>query len=281
MNRYDLTHFRLAVFYFVQCWFLPKSFEFSESNLSDPIMPGLQSISSAVVSSKGPSTIRFMDQKGNLEAASPCSSPVTLKRRFTREPVRGPESAQDLRFDNGITFSFQYPSVQDLMQMHIISSFNSQSPSRLPSAAPSPMALIDTEDSGRESECDSELELESVGADLPYSSYDDDRVVETFKARKPAQRSTAPSASRKPKQCACCGCTSTPLWRDMGKEMPLCNACGIRWKKYGIVCDVCQYVPCKQERENKNCKRCSAVLPMSAKRVRVMSPQTVQTVPKK
>lgn len=67
----------------------------------------------------------------------------------------------------------------------------------------------------------------------------------------------------------------------MGKEMPLCNACGIRWKKYGIVCDVCQYVPCKQERENKNCKRCSAVLPMSAKRVRVMSPQTVQTVPKK
>ena len=50
--------------------------------------------------------------------------------------------------------------------------------------------------------------------------------------------------SRKTKQCACCGCTSTPLWRDMGKDMPLCNACGIRWKKYGVVCDVCQVIIC-------------------------------------
>ena len=70
---------------------------------------------------------------------------------------------------------------------------------------------------------------------------------------------------------------STPLWRDMGKDMPLCNACGIRWKKYGIVCDVCQYVPCKQERENKYCKRCTALLPPPNKRARANSPQTVPT----
>ncbi len=60
----------------------------------------------------------------------------------------------------------------------------------------------------------------------------------------------------------------------MGKDMPLCNACGIRWKKYGVVCDECQYVPCKQERENKNCKRCSAPLPPATKRIRPCSPIT-------
>lgn len=53
--------------------------------------------------------------------------------------------------------------------------------------------------------------------------------------------------------------------------MPLCNACGIRWKKYGIVCDVCQYVPCKQERDSKACKRCKAAMPVS-KRSRPSSP---------
>ena len=68
------------------------------------------------------------------------------------------------------------------------------------------------------------------------------------------------------KSCACCGCTSTPLWRDIGKELPLCNACGIRWKKYGIVCDQCQYVPCKQERDSPNCKRCGSILSAASRR---------------
>ena len=183
----------------------------------------------------------------------------------------------------------------------------------------------------------------------------------------------------KVKQCACCHCTSTPLWRDIGNDVPLCNACGewshsqncsfsdhavpsslflhrhllllllspkthtrhalfmhiysvpskhrlciscmslflgvrappscsctlsyacmpmedsmdpwsgdtfaesssitpvthpwwltgIRWKKYGLVCNVCQYVPCKQERDSKTCKRCNSVLPQASKRARL------------
>lgn len=77
------------------------------------------------------------------------------------------------------------------------------------------------------------------------------------------------------KQCACCGCTSTPLWRDAGKNQPLCNACGIRWKKYSIICDTCNYVPCKQERDSRVCRRCGTSFPGNNKR-RVMSPNATK-----
>eukprot|EP00050_Salpingoeca_kvevrii_P014734 m.39525 g.39525 ORF g.39525 m.39525 type:complete len:356 (-) comp5950_c0_seq1:556-1623(-) len=66
--------------------------------------------------------------------------------------------------------------------------------------------------------------------------------------------------NRKQKACSCCGTTNTPLWRDVLKTLPLCNACGIRYKKYHIVCETCSYVPCKQERDSRNCKRCGTVL---------------------
>lgn len=42
-----------------------------------------------------------------------------------------------------------------------------------------------------------------------------------------------------------------------------------------IVCLILQYVPCKQERESKLCKRCTAPLPPAPKRMRAASPQTV------
>lgn len=64
-----------------------------------------------------------------------------------------------------------------------------------------------------------------------------------------------------PKACICCQRTNTPLWRDIGPGRPLCNACGIRWNKYGIICNVCNYVPCKQERQYVQCVRCQAVMP--------------------
>ena len=32
---------------------------------------------------------------------------------------------------------------------------------------------------------------------------------------------------------------STPLWRDAGDHKVLCNACGIRYKKYGLLCPSC------------------------------------------
>ena len=33
--------------------------------------------------------------------------------------------------------------------------------------------------------------------------------------------------------------TSTSLWRDAGEGRVLCNACGIRYKKYGLFCPTC------------------------------------------
>lgn len=68
----------------------------------------------------------------------------------------------------GITFSFKYPSVEDFMKMHIISdTSSSQSPSRVHSAAPSPVALMDTEDSGRESEVFHHVDVFSRASVIP------------------------------------------------------------------------------------------------------------------
>lgn len=63
------------------------------------------------------------------------------------------------------------------------------------------------------------------------------------------------------KRCACCGCSNTPMWRDGRDGQRLCNACGIRWQKYGVCCANCHYVPRKLENNSGACKRCHAPLP--------------------
>lgn len=75
-------------------------------------------------------------------------------------------------------------------------------------------------------------------------------------AEKQQRSSKAPGRS-----CACCNCSNTPMWRDGRHGMRLCNACGIRWQKYGLCCITCSYVPRKNERGNI-CKRCKTELPM-------------------
>lgn len=60
--------------------------------------------------------------------------------------------------------------------------------------------------------------------------------------------------------CVCCNCTNTPMWRDGRGGMRLCNACGIRWQKYGLCCTNCSYVPRKNER-GTICRRCNSELP--------------------
>lgn len=61
--------------------------------------------------------------------------------------------------------------------------------------------------------------------------------------------------------CVCCEATSTPLWREGRKGDLLCNACGIRWVKYGIACESCKYVPRKSEATKLNCPRCETKFP--------------------
>eukprot|EP00042_Codosiga_hollandica_P028980 m.156502 g.156502 ORF g.156502 m.156502 type:complete len:271 (+) comp52930_c0_seq4:278-1090(+) len=88
-----------------------------------------------------------------------------------------------------------------------------------------------------------------------------ERAPKPEPAALPIKKPAEPRSFSSRKVCGCCRTTNTPLWRDIGKEAPLCNACGIRYKKYGLVCDSCFYVPCKSERAKGVCPRCTAVFP--------------------
>ncbi|GIX66851.1 GATA-type zinc finger protein 1 [Caerostris extrusa] len=48
------------------------------------------------------------------------------------------------------------------------------------------------------------------------------------------------------KHCASCSVKKTPLWRDAEDGTPLCNACGIRYKKYKLRCGTCWHIPKKR-----------------------------------
>ena len=58
------------------------------------------------------------------------------------------------------------------------------------------------------------------------------------------------------KECASCGTGKTPLWRDAEDGTHLCNACGIRWKKYHVRCIQCWYIPRKDEKGFPKCLGC-------------------------
>eukprot|EP00038_Savillea_parva_P005653 m.159427 g.159427 ORF g.159427 m.159427 type:complete len:545 (-) comp11792_c0_seq1:306-1940(-) len=98
------------------------------------------------------------------------------------------------------------------------------------------------------------------GYETAHAAAPDETVV--IPAAKPSRRSSA-KRERPPKsgQCACCKSTSTPLWREGRNGVQLCNACGIRWVKYGIACIGCNYVPRKSESADPFCPRCKAQLP--------------------
>ncbi|XP_051011930.1 GATA-type zinc finger protein 1 [Acomys russatus] len=59
-----------------------------------------------------------------------------------------------------------------------------------------------------------------------------------------------------PRRCASCRTQRTPLWRDAEDGTPLCNACGIRYKKYGTRCSSCWLVPRKSIQPKTLCGRC-------------------------
>ncbi|XP_058579578.1 GATA-type zinc finger protein 1 [Neofelis nebulosa] len=71
---------------------------------------------------------------------------------------------------------------------------------------------------------------------------------------------TLTSAPSGPRCCASCRTQRTPLWRDAEDGTPLCNACGIRYKKYGTRCSSCWLVPRKSVQPKKLCGRCGVSL---------------------
>ncbi|XP_021563680.1 GATA-type zinc finger protein 1 [Carlito syrichta] len=62
------------------------------------------------------------------------------------------------------------------------------------------------------------------------------------------------------RRCASCRTQRTPLWRDAEDGTPLCNACGIRYKKYGTRCSGCWLVPRKSVQPKRLCGRCGVSL---------------------
>ncbi|KAK5623519.1 hypothetical protein CRENBAI_013027 [Crenichthys baileyi] len=60
----------------------------------------------------------------------------------------------------------------------------------------------------------------------------------------------------KGKVCASCCTRKTPMWRDAEDGTPLCNACGIRYKKYRVRCVKCWHIPRKEGNSNSLCIRC-------------------------
>ncbi|XP_023647503.1 GATA-type zinc finger protein 1 isoform X4 [Paramormyrops kingsleyae] len=69
-----------------------------------------------------------------------------------------------------------------------------------------------------------------------------------------------PVSVSKNKTCASCNTKTTPLWRDAEDGTPLCNACGIRYKKYRVRCHQCWYIPRKEGNSNSRCSRCGDML---------------------
>ncbi|XP_053394191.1 uncharacterized protein LOC123525828 [Mercenaria mercenaria] len=65
------------------------------------------------------------------------------------------------------------------------------------------------------------------------------------------------------KTCASCKTRRTPLWRDAEDGTPLCNACGIRYKKYRLRCSKCWHIPKKEVKTYPNCPVCGASLRFS------------------
>ncbi|KAL2087274.1 hypothetical protein ACEWY4_018333 [Coilia grayii] len=66
------------------------------------------------------------------------------------------------------------------------------------------------------------------------------------------------------KTCASCCTRKTPLWRDAEDGTPLCNACGIRYKKYRVRCTNCWHIPRKDSKSKSKCFKCGDKLRPSA-----------------
>uniref|UniRef100_A0A3Q3W437 GATA-type domain-containing protein n=1 Tax=Mola mola TaxID=94237 RepID=A0A3Q3W437_MOLML len=58
------------------------------------------------------------------------------------------------------------------------------------------------------------------------------------------------------KACASCCTRKTPMWRDAEDGTPLCNACGIRYKKYRVRCINCWHIPRKEGNSISRCFKC-------------------------
>ncbi|XP_033055316.1 GATA-type zinc finger protein 1 [Trachypithecus francoisi] len=144
------------------------------------------------------------------------------------------------------------------------------SPQRRPRKQPNPCRGTEKLDPGFEGvtlkfqiKPDSSLQIIPTYS-LPCSSRSQespaDAVVGPAAHPRGTEAHSAGSEALEPRRCASCQTQRTPLWRDAEDGTPLCNACGIRYKKYGTRCSSCWLVPRKNVQPKRLCGRCGVSL---------------------
>lgn len=76
--------------------------------------------------------------------------------------------------------------------------------------------------------------------------------------------SDSATSDTKSKTCASCSTSKTPMWRDAEDGTPLCNACGIRYKKYRVRCTNCWHIPKKEGNSVSRCSKCGHFVRLSS-----------------
>nr|XP_055069237.1 GATA-type zinc finger protein 1 isoform X1 [Misgurnus anguillicaudatus] len=90
------------------------------------------------------------------------------------------------------------------------------------------------------------------------------RSFQTSQRTSSSEEESDSCGSSRSKMCASCLTRKTPLWRDAEDGTPLCNACGIRYKKYRVRCHHCWNIPKKDAKSNSNCLKCGDVLRLNS-----------------
>ncbi|GAA6094713.1 GATA-type zinc finger protein 1 isoform X2 [Tachysurus ichikawai] len=88
------------------------------------------------------------------------------------------------------------------------------------------------------------------------------RSLQSSQRTSSSEEESDPSSLYK-KICASCCTRKTPLWRDAEDGTPLCNACGIRYKKYRVRCMQCWNIPRKEASSNSKCLKCGDLLQLA------------------
>lgn len=90
------------------------------------------------------------------------------------------------------------------------------------------------------------------------------RSLQTSQRSSTSEEESDSCGASRGKICASCLTRKTPLWRDAEDGTPLCNACGIRYKKYRVRCHHCWNIPKKDAKSNSKCLKCGDVLRLNS-----------------
>ncbi|CAK6953474.1 GATA-type zinc finger protein 1 [Scomber scombrus] len=86
----------------------------------------------------------------------------------------------------------------------------------------------------------------------------------SFKTSSSDEEGDLTNTVSKGKMCASCCTRKTPMWRDAEDGTPLCNACGIRYKKYRVRCVNCWHIPRKEGNSNSRCLKCGNLVRLTS-----------------